>query len=308
MKTISLSIGLKQQLLAVFLVFLGAILFSTKAIMVKLAYRYGVDSLSLLALRMLFSLPLYLLIAGYDKSKQGQNRAPLSRQTWLYTLGLGVLGYYLASLFDFLGLQYVSAGMERLLLFLYPTLVVILSSILFKEKVSRSKMLALLLTYLGVSIAFAQNINQTNDNNLWLGAGLILLSAFTYAVYLLGSGRFLQRVGTLRFTSLAMIGACTAVLVHHGIVKQWQLFNFATPVYYYGMVMAVFATVVPSFLISEGIRLIGASNASVIGSIGPISTIILAYIFLGESFGFWQWIGTFLVIGGVLIISLQKKA
>jgi len=300
------SFSFKQQLLAALLVFLGAILFSTKAVMVKLAYRYEVDSISLLALRMLFSLPLFLLIAAYDRRKQGESREPLSTKTLIYTIGLGVMGYYLASLFDFLGLQYISAGMERLILFLYPTIVVLLSSILFKEKVGPIKGIALLLTYAGVAIAFAQNVSRSQDDNLWLGAGLILISAFTYAIYLLGSGQFLPRVGTLRFTSLAMMGSCVAVLIHHGVVKQWQLFHFPAQVYYLGLLMAVFATVVPSFLISEGIRLIGASNAAVIGSVGPISTIILAYIFLGESFGGWQWLGTFLVIGGVLMISLQK--
>ncbi len=300
------SFTFKQQLLAAFLVFLGAIMFSTKAVMVKLAYRYEVDSISLLALRMIFSLPLFLLIAQYDRRKQQESRQALTSKDWIYTFGLGVMGYYLASLFDFIGLNYISAGMERLILFLYPTIVVLLSAILFKEKIGRNKAGALLLTYAGVAIAFAQNVQQGEDDNLWLGAGLILVSAFTYAIYLLGSGQFLPRLGTLRFTSLAMMGACVAVIGHHGIVQQWQLFHFPAPVYYLSILMAIFATVVPSFLISEGIRLIGASNAAVIGSIGPISTIILAYIFLGESFGGWQWVGTFLVIGGVLMISLQK--
>ncbi len=296
----------RQQLVAAFLVFLGAIMFSTKAVMVKLAYRYEVDSISLLALRMIFSLPLFLLIAQYDRRKQQESRRPLTSKEWIYTFGLGVMGYYLASLFDFIGLNYISAGMERLILFLYPTIVVLLSAILFKEKIGVNKGGALLLTYAGVAIAFAQNVQQGEEDNLWLGAGLILVSAFTYAIYLLGSGQFLPKLGTLRFTSLAMMGACTAVIIHHGIVQQWQLFGFPAPVYYLSMLMAIFATVVPSFLISEGIRLIGASNAAVIGSVGPISTIILAYIFLGESFGGWQWLGTFLVIGGVLMISLQK--
>lgn len=300
------SFTFKQQLLAALLVFLGAILFSTKAVMVKLAYRYEVDSISLLTLRMVFSFPIFLLIAQYDRRKQQESRSPLSVKDGFYTIGLGVMGYYLASLFDFLGLNHISAGMERLILFLYPTIVVLLSAIFLKEKIGFNKGVALLLTYLGVAIAFAQNVQQSESDNLWLGAGLILISAFTYAIYLLGSGQFLPRLGTLRFTSIAMMGACLAIVAHHGIVLQWQLFNFSAPVYYLSILMAIFATVVPAFLISEGIRLIGASNAAVIGSVGPISTIILAYIFLGEAFGGWQWVGTFLVIGGVLMISLQK--
>ncbi len=297
----------RQQLLAALLVFLGAILFSTKAVMVKLAYRYEVDSISLLTLRMVFSLPIFLLIAQYDRRKQQESRDPLTRREIFFTLGLGVMGYYLASLFDFMGLNHISAGMERLILFLYPTIVVLLSAIFFKEKIGKNKGIALLLTYAGVAFAFAQNVQQSEDDNLWLGAGLILVSAFTYAIYLLGSGLFLPKLGTLRFTSLAMMGSCAAIIIHHGVVLKWQLFHFPAPVYYLSILMAIFATVVPSFLISEGIRLIGASNAAVIGSVGPISTIILAYIFLGESFGDWQWLGTFLVIGGVLIISLQRN-
>lgn len=301
------SFSFRQQLLAAVLVFLGAILFSTKAVMVKLAYRYEVDSISLLTLRMVFSFPIFLLIAQYDRRKQQESRSPLSKKDLLYTISLGVMGYYLASLFDFLGLNYISAGMERLILFLYPTIVVLLSAIFLKEKIGLNKGLALLLTYLGVALAFAQNVQQSEEDNLWLGAGLILISALTYAIYLLGSGQFLPRLGTLRFTSYAMMGSCLAIVIHHGLVLQWQLFDFPTPVYYLSLLMAVFATVVPSFLISEGIRLIGASNAAVIGSVGPISTIVLAYVFLDEAFGAWQWVGTFLVIGGVLMISLQKQ-
>lgn len=296
----------QQKLLAALLVFTGAVFFSSKAIMVKLAYRYEVDSVSLLALRMLFSLPLYLGVLAISNRKLQRQNA-ISKRDWFYILLLGFAGYYLASLFDFIGLQYVSASMERLILFMYPTIVFLISAFVFRKKIIPIQYWALLLTYLGITIAFSENLSVEGGGAFLLGAGFIFLSALTFAIYIAGSGQLLPRIGTLRYTSYAMSVAGFAVLVHHGIVHRWDLFNFAPQVYGYGIAMAIFATVLPSFMVSEGIRIIGANNAAIIGSVGPISTIVLAYIFLDERLGFWQWIGTFFVIGGVLLISLYKK-
>lgn len=295
-------------LLAAALVFTGSVLFSVKAVLVKLAYQCEVDTLSLLTLRMSFALPFYLAIAwsSHFKPVREKTLAPLSRQDLLGVAAFGILGYFAASFLDFWGLQYISAGMERLILFIYPTIVLLLNAVLFKEKINRTQIIALVLSYLGVSLAFIEGISLAGHKNFAFGGFLIFCCALTYAVYLVGSGRMVPRLGTSRFTSLAMIFACSVVIIQHGIMQQWQLFDFATPVYFYAFLMAIFATVIPTLLISEGIRIIGASNASVISSIGPISTIILAYIFLGETLGSWQWLGTVLVISGVLVISLQK--
>lgn len=297
---------------AAILVFVGAVCFSTKAVFVKLAYQYDVDSISLLALRMAFSLPIFLSIAWWSNRDTQNKDYKMQSKDWFYTLLLGAMGYYLASLLDFLGLQYVTAGMERLILFTYPTLVVLISVLFLKKKILKIHYIALTLTYIGIGMAFfeylqsdAHSIFDVN-NQFMFGAILIFGAALAYAVYLVGSGNLLPRLGTVRYNSLSMSAAGMAVLIHHAITNQLALFNFVPEVYYYGMAMALVSTVIPSFLIAEGIRIIGATNASIIGSVGPISTIILAYIFLGERLGWWQWGGTLLVIVGVLLISLQK--
>lgn len=296
----------RQQLIAAALVFSGALCFSAKAVFVKLAYQFGVDSISLLALRMVFSLPLFLILAWWSlRKKQSAYTAP-TRREWIYIALLGVMGYYLASMLDFLGLQYIGASLERLILFVYPTMVLLISAVLFKQAIHQDQYIALVLTYVGVALAFIGGIKFNDRQDLFLGSGLIFLSAFVYACYLIGSGRLLPKVGTLRFTSYAMISASVGVLIHHGLLYQWRLFHFAPEVYQLSIVMAVLSTVLPAFMISEGIRLIGAGNAAIIGSVGPISTIVLAYIFLGERLGLWQWVGAALVITGVLWISLRK--
>ena len=295
----------QQRIIAALLVLLAAIFFSTKAVAVKLAYRHDVDSISLLALRMAFSLPLFLIVLSFSRSKIAP--ADVKPRDWIATVLVGVCGFYLAALFDFLGLQYITASLERLILFLYPTIVVLIGLFLFKEKINRTQVIALMLTYFGIAIAFLETLGEGESENIWLGAGLIFLCAIAYASYIVGSGQLVSRLGTSRFTSIAMISAGAAILIHHGIQYQWALFDFTKEVYFYALFMAIVSTVIPSFLISEGIRIIGSSNASIIGSIGPISTIVLAYIFLEERLGIIQWLGTLIVIIGVLIISLQKK-
>ncbi len=291
-----------KRLFAIFLVFLGAIFFSAKAVLVKLAYAYAVDSVSLLALRMLFALPVFLLVVFWSQQMK-TGLTPISRKDWLRLLFLGVIGYYLASLFDFLGLQHVSAGMERLILFMYPTIVLLLSALFFHKPILPKQYFALLLTYLGISMAFFEQASRDESGNFMLGGGLVLLSALTYALYLIGVGEMVRRVGTLRFTSLAMSIACLAVLIHSAIIYGLPLFNLPAPVYKLAFLMAMISTVIPAFMVTEGIKHIGAGDAAIVGSIGPVSTIILAYIFLDEVLGPWQWIGTVFVIAGVIRIS-----
>lgn len=286
-------------------ILLGSILFSTKAILVKLAYRYEVDSTSLLALRMLFALPIYLMIQAASKKQE----APLhlKRKDYLLIITIGLLGYYIASLMDFLGLQYVTAGIERLVLYVYPTLVLLISAWLFKRSIRRIEVLALLFTYVGVGVAFIDKNALSGSDNFWLGVFFVFIAAIAFALYIVGSGEYVKQLGTRRFTVWTMSIACTAIFIHHSVANQLQLFHFQTPVYLYAFLMSVIGTVLPSFMIAEGIRRIGASNAAIIGSIGPISTIILAYFFLGELFGWLQIFGTLLVIGGILILSLNKQ-
>lgn len=286
----------------------GAICFSTKAIFVKLAYRdTSVDAVSLLALRMLFSLPFFVSSAIFASSK-GSNKKFTIKQ-WIAVAVIGCMGYYVSSLLDFLGLQYVSAGIERLILFIYPTLVVLMSWIFFRGKISNTQWLAIGVTYAGLLFAFwgEANIDTTNPD-FYKGALLIFLCAITYAIYIVGSGRIIPSVGASKFNSYAMTFACLAVLVHFYITSTRSLWNLDPLVYAYSFAMAIIGTVIPSYLVTQGIKRIGSDNAAIVGSIGPVSTILQAFIFLGEPIFFLQLVGTVCILFGVLLIGRKPKS
>ncbi len=297
----------RAYIIAALTVLSGAIFFSTKAIFVKLAYQYNIDSVSLLTLRMAFSFPLFLAIGFWSFRKQTNQTYQLSRKDWWWTIVMGLCGYYVASLFDFLGLQYISASFERIILYLYPTLVLLISVFFFHSKIKRLHVIALLLTYVGVGIAFYENLQTMESHNITKGTILVFCAALTYALYIVGSGQLLPKVGTFRYNSISMSAACLGVFIHNIGLNGFNLFEFAMPIYWLSLAMALIATVIPSFLMAEGIRVIGSSNAAIIGSIGPISTIGMAYLFLGERLGWLQWVGTFFVIAGILLITLQKR-
>ncbi|MGB8763867.1 MAG: DMT family transporter [Burkholderiales bacterium] len=287
------------------LVFLASAGFSAKAIFVKLAYHYGVDSISLLSLRMLFSLPFFLLMALW--AGRGQATARLTRSDWKFVIAMGIAGYYLSSLLDFLGLQFISAGLERLILFLYPTFVLLIAAIFFKQGMTQRDLMALLISYAGVVFAYFHDV-QTGQKNAPLGSLLVLASALTYAVYFIGSGRIVGKIGSLRYSAYATIVSCIAVLIHFGFTRDLASLRQPAPVYLLSLLMALFSTVLPVYFLSEGIRRIGSSHASMIGFIGPVMTIFLGSIFLGEQVGVTQIFGMLLVLAGVLIISMKPKA
>lgn len=290
-----------QPFLGAIMVFMGAVCFSAKAVTVKMAYRYGADPMSLLALRMLLSCPIYIVILWYFNKKY-PHQEDVSAKQWFWILFLGIVGYYGASYFDFTGLKYITAGLERLILFIYPTIVVLLSSVLFKRPITRKQIIALFFTYGGVALAVVHDLKVAEGNTL-LGGILIFLSAVTYAMYLIGSEKLIPLLGTVRFTCYAMIVSTIAVLLHYLITEDMQVLHQTPEVYGLALFMAIFSTVIPSFFISEGIRMIGSGSASIIGSIGPVSTIFLAYVFLGEEVSLYQVIGTVLVLAGILIVS-----
>lgn len=293
-----------HRLFGVLLVLLAALGFSTKAIFVKLAYRYGIDSISLLALRMIFSLPFFLLMAWWVW--RSQTSARLTFGDWKLVVAMGIAGYYLSSLLDFLGLQYISAGLERLILFLYPTFVLLLSALFFKQHMSRRDGLALLISYAGIGFVFSHDVSS-GQKNILLGSLLVLASALTYAIYFIGSGRIVGKIGSLRYSAYATIVSCIAVLLHFALARDITSLQQPTEVYVLSLVMALFSTVLPVYFLSEGIRRIGSSHASMIGFIGPVLTIFLGTIFLGEQIGATQIIGMLLVLAGVLVISLRPK-
>lgn len=305
--TLPSSFSQRSRIIASVLVLIAALCFSAKAVLVKLAYRYDIDSISLLTLRMVFSLPFFLGIAIWAKNRAlRENRhVELSLRDWSAIFLFGLCGYYLASMFDFMGLWYITAGLERLILFLYPTMVLAINAIFLKKPVTRIQWIALVLTYGGVSLAFLDRSQLNLGHNVPLGSVLIFFSGLTYAIYLVGSGQYIAKVGSLRYTCLAMLAASIGVIVQHGILYQWALFHFPAEVYYLSIVMALLSTVLPTFMMSEAIRVIGSSNVAIIGSVGPVATIVMGYFLLGETFGMWQFLGTILVIIGVLRISLK---
>ncbi len=287
---------------------MGAILFSTKAILVKLAFAdTGVSAVTLLALRMLFALPFYLAMAFFSSNKK--NNIRLTRKEWWYVVAIGLLGYYVSSLLDFIGLQYVSAGIERLILFLYPTFAVLINAWLFKQAINQKQKIALALCYTGIALAYFGEINiRDTDTNFILGSLLIFICAITYACYLVGSGRMVPKVGAAKFTAYAMLAASVGVFLHFMTVGDVHTLRPDSTLVVYSVLLAVFATVIPSFMISYGMKTIGANNTAIITSIGPVSTILQAHFLLGEKIFVGQLAGTALVVAGVLLIGWKSTA
>jgi len=327
---------MKNNLLKGFLIsFMGAILFSTKAIIIKKAFHAtSADALTLLTLRMLFSLPFYLIAAWWGHRKGDNVR--MTRKQWGYIVVLGLLGYYFSSYFDFVGLQYVSAGLERLILFLYPSFAVLINAALFKQPVGRIQRWALLLTYTGIGIAYFGELKvDTGNPNFYWGSSLIFLCAITYACYLAGSGRMIPVLGAAKFTTYSMLVATGAVLLHFLLRRLLGGHGFtggggqavaggghvsvvsvagmgghgmgSDGLWFYAVLLAVFATVIPSFMLSAGMKRIGANNAAIVTSIGPVSTILQAHFILGDAIFPEQVVGTGLVILGVLLIGWQGR-
>ena len=306
--TIETNLPSRPALSGGLLVLLAAVGFSAKAILVKLAYAYDpkLDAITLMSLRMLMSLPFFLLVALWSHRGGGNSR--LAPRELGMVAGLGILGFYLAGFLDFAGLSYISAGLERLILFLYPTLVVLFSALFFNRPMTVRERNALLLSYLGIALVFGSNA-MAYSPHLFLGAALIFGAALTFAIYILISGHYVVRLGSARYTAYAMTSACFATGFHfaatHHVVAGLDL---PTRVYGVVLLMAVFCTVIPAFLLSAGMYRIGANSTSIISSIGPVITLSLAYVLLDERMTTLQLAGTTLVIAGVLIASTRGKA
>lgn len=297
----------KISLLGFLITIGGAIFFSTKAIFVKLAFQETkVDALTLLSLRMLFSLPFYV-IAAWIAGRKDQVK-PLTQRQWMGIMLMGIFGYYLSSLFDFIGLQYVSAGLERLILFLYPTFAVLINTFYFKTKLGRMQIIALILTYTGIGTAYWGEIRSAQYGpQFFYGSFMIFSCAITYSFYLVGTGRLVNSVSATRYTAYAMLTATAGIFIHYLVKEPITHFHLSAPLTGYGIALAVVATVLPSFMMSVGMKKIGSNNVAIITSIGPVSTILQAHFFLGESIIVEQIIGTMLVIIGVLLIGWQSK-
>lgn len=286
----------------------AAVGFSAKAIFVKLAYLVPtgvpglthVDAVTLLALRMLFAAPAFGIAALRTRSA-----ATLTTRQWAALLGVGLAGYYGASILDFWGLMYISAGLERLILFTYPSLTLLLGICFFGKRLGWRELAALLVTYTGIAAAFAHDLQLADDtSSIWLGAGLVFASSLSYAIYLVGGGELIARLGSGRFTALAMAVATGATLLHYLIARPWgEVLGQPWQIYALAAGMALFSTVIPVFMQSAAIKQIGAARASMVGMLGPIATLSMGWLLLDEPLSTWQLGGALLVIAGVVMIG-----
>ena len=282
----------------------GAIAFSGKAIIVKFGYRYGADAITLLALRMLVALPFFVMMAWW--ARRDTRRFRLRGSDRWKVMGLGFSGYYLASFLDFAGLEYITATLERLILYLTPTLVLVLGALVFKRKPVARQLLALAISYLGVALAFAHDL-QIGGKGTVLGGLLVFLSALSYAVYLVGSGEVVARVGAVRLTAYASAVAAGFCILHFLLVRPWHsLFELPQEIYTLSLLNGTLCTVLPVLATMMAIQRLGSAPTSQLGMVGPVSTIVLSVFLLGEPMGVWQIAGTALVLTGVFTMTRTR--
>ncbi len=286
---------------------LGAVAFSGKAIIVKLAYRHGVDAVTLIMLRMLFALPFFLAMSWWASRPTPQRRpVPLMRQDMLGIAGLGFTGYYLASFLDFAGLQYITASLERLILYLNPTLVLLLGWVLFGRRIGRRQAAGMVISYGGVLLVFGHEVTLQGADAA-LGAVLVFLSAVSYALYLFYSGEMVQRLGSMRLVGLATSVACALCIVQFVVLRPLgTVLEVAPEVLWLSVINATLCTVVPVMMVMMAIERIGSGLAAQVGMVGPMSTMIMGVVLLGEPFTAWLAVGTLLVIAGVFVCSRAR--
>lgn len=293
-----------SERLGVALAILAAFGFSFKAILIKLAYAVPlaapIDAVTLLSLRMLLSLPAFVWVA-YQSSRSAP---PLARRDWGMLLLLGLLGYYGASLFDFLGLQYISAGLERLILFTYPTLTILIGVLFMGRTLHRREMYSLLLSYVGIGLAFAHDLSFSGAAGTVLTGGLLVFaSSLTYSLYLSGSAPMIRRLGAMRFTALVMIVSTIAAQIHFFSSLPLSAYVLPARIYAYVVAIVAFSTVMPMFMQSASISRIGPARSVLIGTIGPVLTIFFGWWILDEPMSLSQMAGTGLVLAGVWLVS-----
>jgi drug/metabolite transporter (DMT)-like permease len=258
-------------------------------------------------LRMLIALPFYVTVLWVTKNKE---HAQIKKEHYYWAIAMGVLGYYMSSLFDFIGLQYITAGIERIILFIYPTLAVLINRWVFKVQITKRQWVSILITYIGIGIAYWGEFTKMPNTNLFLyGSVMVLLCGITYAFYLVGTGKLVPIMGTSKYTSIAMIAASVGIFTHYIIQVQLYaptsslIYTIPSSIIGYVIALALVATVIPSFLLSSGMKRVGSNNLAIITSIGPVATLFQANWILGELFSWQQLVGTSLVILGVLLVK-----
>ncbi len=279
----------------------GAIAFSGKAIIVKVAYRYGVDAVTVIMYRMLFSLPLFLALSWWA----GRGKEPLSAADWRLLSGLGFSGYYLSSFLDFCGLQYISANLERLILYLNPTFVLAIGSLIFRVPVTARQCAALVVSYLGVCVVFGHDLTVVGPHVVF-GSVLVLGSAFSYALYLVFSGRAVKRLGALRITGIATSLASVLCIGQFFLLRPPSAMIVAPEVIGLSLLNSTLCTFLPVILVMSAVERVGAPVAAQAGIIGPLSTIFMSVLILGEPFTGWLAAGTVLVLLGIWMLTRWK--
>jgi drug/metabolite transporter (DMT)-like permease len=281
----------------------GTIAFAFRPVLVKLGYEAApVSATTLLFLRMSLSLPFFAAVAWWLRREP-----PLAHRDWLGIVGLGFLGYYLASLLDFLGLQYVPAGLGRLIMFLYPTLVVILSALFLSRRPTARELSALAMTYAGIALVLAHQLGAEPEHRQFLlGAALIFGSAMSYAVYLVTGSQLVKRVGSMRFTAYTMMVSTAPALVQFALLESPAALRLPGEVWLYAILLATVCTVLPVFLVAEALKRIGANHFALIGGLGPVTTVLADFVLLGGALTPLQLAGGALVVAGVLLVTLKK--
>jgi drug/metabolite transporter (DMT)-like permease len=283
----------------------GAIAFSLRPILVKLAYEDMSDPVTLLALRMIFSLP-FLAVAALLHRHSSAPAVPITRRDALALAGLGFIGYYLSSFLDMIGLQYIGAGIGRLLIFLYPTIVVIISAVVLGKRISRREVAALFVTYAGVALVVSGQFDRPSAN-FWFGASLVMAAAVTQSIYLVGGGEIVARLGSIRFTAYATAAASFYCIAQFLMLRPLGALVLPLRVYELAIAMALFCTVLPLFMVAEALRRIGASRVAMISALGPAATVVSGYLGLDERMTLLQSIGGILIVSGVLIVAAQVR-
>jgi drug/metabolite transporter (DMT)-like permease len=281
----------------------GTIAFAFRPVLIKLGYAAApVSATTLLFLRMVLSLPFFAAVAWWLR-----NEPPIARRDWAGIVGLGFLGYYLASLLDFLGLQYVPAGIGRLIMFLYPTLVVILSALFLAKRPTRRELVSLSMTYAGIALVLSHQLGASPEHRLFLlGAALVFGSSMCYAVYLVTGSQLVKRVGSMRFTAYTMMVSTVPAVVQFGVLESPAALALPDVVWVYAILLATVCTALPVFLVAEALKRIGANQFALIGALGPVTTVLADFVLLEGALTPLQMLGGALVIAGVLLVTLKK--
>lgn len=290
---------------AIFFAALGAVLFSAKAVVVKLSYQYGSDAATVLALRMLFAMPFFWVAAAWNRRRHGL--PPIGRQDRVRLLALGFIGYYVSSYLDFWGLEYISVGLERIILYLNPTMVLLISALLMSKKISRVQWVAMAVAYAGVVLVFLHDIRFEGGAQVALGGTLVFLCAASYAVYLIMAGEIVSRVGSIRTVAYASTSAMVCCVLHAMIANPQSILVQPGAVYGLAVFNAFFCTFVPMLLVMMAVNRVGSGITAQAGAVGPVATVFLGWYFLGEPIHATQIVGMAVVLVSVAILLTVNK-